>query len=98
MVLVSALRHGASSAARRRLQEQVGASRRSVTRWHRWWRETFVSTPFWQSARATMHAPVSADALPASLLERFAGDGAAQLLSLLRLLGPLTGGGAVHAM
>jgi hypothetical protein len=30
--------------------------------------------------------------LPASLLDRFAGDIAEQLTSLLRFLGPLTGG------
>jgi len=98
MVLISALRHGATSMHRRRLQDLVGASRRTVTRWHRWWSETFVSTAFWQSVRGTLHAPVSTDALPASLLERFSGDLATQLLALLRFLGPITGGTAVHAM
>jgi len=98
LVLVSALRRGATPATRRQLQTLVGASRRTVTRWHRWWCETFIRTPFWQSARATLHAPVSTAALPASLLERFAGDPATQLLALLRFLGPLTGGITVHAM
>ena len=38
------------------------------------------------------------DRLPASLLERFAGDGAEQLIALLRFLGPITGGAsAMHA-
>ncbi len=59
LVLVSALRHGATPAARRRLQDLIGASRRTVTRWHRWWCERFVSTAFWQSARASLHTPVS---------------------------------------
>jgi hypothetical protein len=98
VVLASALRVGATSAARRRLQEWVGASRRTLTRWHRWWRETFVRTAFWQAVRGAVHAPVSTDALPASLLERFVGDLTTQLLALLRFLGPLTGGTAVHAM
>src|SRR5208337_76824 len=35
LVLVSALRHGATPATRRRLQALVGASRRTVTRWDR---------------------------------------------------------------
>ena len=98
LVLVSALRHGAKAATRRRLQELVGASRRTVTRWHRWWCESFVATSFWRSARATLRAPVSTSSLPASLLERFSGDPATQLLSFLRFLGPLTGGAAVLAM
>ena len=98
LVLISALRHGATSAARRRLQELVGTSRRTVSRWYRRWSETLVSTPFWQSARATLHTPVSTAALPASLLERFSGDPPTQLLALLRFLGPLTGGITVHAM
>jgi hypothetical protein len=82
----------------RRLQELIGVSRRTVTRWQRWWRETFVSTAVWQVIRATLRQPVATDALPASLLERFAGDAESRLLSLLRSLGPLTGGAAVLAM
>jgi hypothetical protein len=98
LVVISALRHGATQATRHRLQALVGASRRTISRWHRWWCETFVSTPFWQSARGSFDTPVSTAALPASLLERFAGDPATQLQALLRFLGPLTGGAAVHAM
>jgi hypothetical protein len=98
ILLVSVLRGGAKSVPMRRLQELVGVSRRTVTRWQRWWRETFLSTAVWQVIRATLHEPVSAVALPASLLERFAGDAASQLLSLLRSLGPLTGGSMWLAM
>ena len=74
VVLVSALRGGATPAARRRLQDLVGASRRTVTRWHRWWCETFVEHSVLARRAWHLHAPVSTDALPASLLERFAGD------------------------
>ncbi len=98
VVLFSALRHGATPATRRRLQALVAASRRTITRWHRWWCESFVSTPFWQGARASFDTPVTTDALPASLLERFCGDPATQLVAALRFLGPLTGGAAVPAM
>jgi hypothetical protein len=41
--------------------------------------------------------PVDEARLPASLLERFAGEAAAQLISLLRLLLPITGGAAMQA-
>ena len=83
--------------ALRCLRALVGASRRTITRWHRWWCETFVSTQFWQSARASFYTTVSTVALPASLLERFIGDPASQLLGVLRFLGPLTGGAEVLA-
>jgi hypothetical protein len=96
VVLVSALRGGGQSV--RRLQEVVGVSRRTVGRWQHWWRETFVSTPFWQRARGSFDTPVSTIALPASLLERFRGDLATQLLGVLRFLGPLTGGTRRRAM
>lgn len=98
LVLVSALRHGATPATRLRLQALIGASRRTITRWHRWWCETFVSMPFWQSARASFDTPVSTAALPASLLERFIGDPATQLLGVLGFLARLTGGAVVLAM
>jgi hypothetical protein len=98
IVLVSVLRGGATAASMRRLQELVGVSRRTVTRWQRWWRETFVRTAVWQVIRATLREPVATDTLPASLLERFVGDAKSRLLSLLRSLGPLTGGAAMLAM
>jgi len=98
LVLVSALRPGASSATRDRLQDLVGVNRRTISRWQRWWCETFVRTAFWQSARATLYAPVAMAALPASLLTRFAGDPATQLRGFLGFLGPLTGTAAVLAM
>ena len=42
--------------------------------------------------------PVDQGRLPVSLLERFAGDAGAKLIALLRLLGPITGGTAMHAV
>jgi hypothetical protein len=43
--------------------------------------------------------PVDIAALPASLLERFAGDMTERLIALLRFIGPLSGGKsfAAHA-
>jgi hypothetical protein len=63
-----------------------------VERWRTWWRETFAESAFWRAARAAFMPPVAAGLLPASLLERFAGDDEARLVALLRLLGPITGG------
>ncbi len=96
VVLVSAMRHGATPARMRKLREHIGVSR--VERWRRWWREVFAESPFWRSAAAAFMPPAEPGRLPASLLERFAGDDEARLVALLRFLGPITGGaGLAHA-
>lgn len=92
VVLVSAMRHGATPARMRKLREHLGVSRRTVERWRRWWREAFAGSPFWRAAAAAFMPPAKPGRLPASLLERFAGDDQARLVSLLRFLGPITGG------
>jgi len=56
------------------------------------------ATRFWAGLAGTLMPPVAVADLPASLLERFAGAPAQQLLLLLRLLLPITPGSlAVHA-
>ena len=96
VVLISVMRHGATAPRVARLSQLIGVSRRTVAHWREWWRTTFAQSRFWQAARAAFMPPVDQDRLPASLLERFAGGGAEQLLALLRFLAPITGG-AVHA-
>jgi hypothetical protein len=86
------MRHGATPARMRKLHEHLGVSRRTVERWRRWWRETFAESPFWRAAAAAFMPPAEPGRLPASLLERFAGDDEARLVALLRYLGPITGG------
>ena len=61
-------------------------------RWRAWWRSTFSDGPFAAVARAALVPPLEIAGLPVSLLDRFAGDIAEQLTSLLRFLGPVTGG------
>jgi hypothetical protein len=56
-----------------------------------WWREDFVSTPFWQSARERFMPPVVIERLPMSLLERFdACEITEQLRLALRFIAPLS--------
>lgn len=95
VVLVSAMRHGATPARMRKLREHLGVSRRTVERWRRWWRETFAESPFWRAAAAAFLPPAEPGRLPLSLLERFAGDDEARLVALLRFLGPITGGAGI---
>lgn len=97
VVLIAILRHGATDARMERLSEVVSVDRRTVERWRSWWRRIFTATPFWQVARAQLMPPVDQAHLPASLLDRFAGDGVEQLAALLRFLGPVTGGAGMRA-
>jgi hypothetical protein len=92
VVLVAMLRHGVTTSRIDRLSQAVGVDRRTVERWRVWWRERFPATPFWQVARAAFMPPIDRERLPASLLERFTGDGADRLVAPLRFIGPVTGG------
>jgi hypothetical protein len=90
VVLVSALRSGATPRRVRYLQELVGVSRRTILRWRMWWSEVFVETPFWRAAAGTLLPPIECSQLPASLLERFTGSPNERLLTLLRYLAPIS--------
>ncbi len=95
VVLVAAMRQEAM--ATRQLTALFGVSRRTIGRWRKWWVSAFTASPFWKIAAAALMPPVDPGRLPASLLERFAGDAAAQLIALLRFLLPISGGVAMHA-
>jgi hypothetical protein len=98
MVVVAAMRHGATPARMRQLRELFGVSRRTVERWRKWWTTAFAEGPFWKAAAASFLPPVELARLPASLLERFLGNEEERLILLLRFLGPITGGGSTaHA-
>ena len=91
VVLISAIQSGLNPARMRRLKELIGVSRRTVMRWRDWWRTVFTESPFWRAHRALAPMATTAD-LPASLLQSFVGTLEQQLISLLRLLVPITTG------
>ena len=84
------LREGPTRWRVARLRDQLGVGADTLARWHHWWWDAFVRTPFWKAARARFAPAIAEDALPGCLLERFTGDGAARVLAVLRVLGPLT--------
>jgi hypothetical protein len=98
VVLVTAMRHGATPPRAARLQELVGVSVRTLARWRRWWREVFGTSRFWQAAAGRFGSPVTRERLPLSLLERFAGEARDRLVATLRFLGPITTTSARGAM
>lgn len=92
VVLISAMRCGATPTRMRRLHELVGVSRHIVSRWRKWWSERLPTTRFWAGFAGTLMPPVSVVDLPASLFVRFTGAPSQRLILLLRALGPLTVG------
>lgn len=90
VVVVTTLAHGVTPRRAHELRAQLGVDRRTLARWRQWWREHFATSPFWRGYGARLSPRVSVDALPRSLLERFAPEGEPDgVVSLLRFLAPL---------
>jgi hypothetical protein len=90
VVLASAMRHGITPVRAARLHKLLGVSLRTLARWRDWWRTAFAQSPFWKKTRALLARPVGEQTLPLSLLDCFSGDEQSRLVSLLRLLLPIT--------
>ncbi|MEM5384113.1 hypothetical protein VSR68_11015 [Paraburkholderia phymatum] len=92
VVLVSAMGEGVTNRRIEELRAVLGVHRRTLQRWRNWWRTVFPAIPSWSVARANLMPPPDTAALPASLLERFAGpDSSMRLAQCLRFLVPLFG-------
>ena len=91
VVLISAMRYGATPKRMAQLRELARVSRRTVERWREWWLNGFVRTPFWKAARGRLREPIDEDTLPLSLLSAFSGQNQEEtLIGFLRFLLPLT--------
>lgn len=87
VVLGAVLQHGVSARRVTRLAQDLDVDRRTLTRWRRWWLETFPKTRAYVALRAALVPPPEANALPASLVERFSGGDPPEPISgLLRWL------------
>ena len=93
VTLVTAMQQGVTVGRERHLSADLGVDRRTLTRWRKWWLATFAG-PFRPIAMAAFMPPLDLAGVPAALLERYVGDAAEKLVCVLRLLAPLTGGGA----
>jgi hypothetical protein len=97
VVLMTALRHGATPARMKQLRDIVGVSRRTVERWRQWWLEEFPQSSFWRWAGGQLARPVDEQTLPLSLLESFRKPEAEErTIDLLRLILPLTTTSVLH--
>ena len=93
VTLATAMQQGVTGARLHRLSADLGIDRRTLGRWRKWWLETFAGS-FRPVAMAAFMPPLDLAGVPATLLDRYAGDLAAKLVGLLRFLSPLTGGTA----
>jgi len=90
VVLVSALVHGLKPERVARLREALGIERRTLERWHQWWRVTFVESSFGRAARARFLPPLCPRTRPGLLGLSFQVQRRDRRLALLRFLAPLT--------
>jgi len=71
VVLVAAMRHGATPRRVRELSQLLGAHRRTIDRWLVFWRERFPQTRFWKVARGRIVPFTEILAFPQSLMDAF---------------------------
>lgn len=69
VVLVAALREGATPTRMKTLSSTFGVDRRTVERWRGWWREVFSSSPGWRVARG--HLAFPEERAPCRLIRAF---------------------------
>ena len=82
-VFLTALSQGVRSPEFRLVVDRLGIDKRTLQRWRRWWRETFVETSLWRKLRTRF--PKQPTTLPLSLVGMFSDP-----VALLQRLSPLT--------
>lgn len=92
VILVSAMRQGASRRRVAELSRLFDADRRTIARWQVFWQEHFPQTAFWKVARGRLVPAIKIVALPLSLTEAFLGQGDVHKgwRKLLLFLSPIT--------
>ncbi len=88
VILVTAMRQGATPRRVRELSQAFGADRQTIARWQAFWRELIPQTKFWHVNRARLVPVCEMLALPLSLLNVFVHsdqdrDGWGELLTFL---------------
>jgi hypothetical protein len=92
VILIAAMRHGATPRRVRELSRLIGADRRTLDRWQVFWRERFPQTSFWKVARGRIVLLLEALTLPRSLMDAFLSTDSLEngWGNLLRFLSPIT--------
>jgi hypothetical protein len=96
VLLLPVLRDGPTPERLNRLCETFAVSVRTVRRWCRYWRETFVTSRVWQATRGRFATPLRAASMPGALLGAFCEtrDPESRVVAVLRLVSPIGAGAA----
>lgn len=87
VALGAVLQHGVNARRVGVLSRELGVDRRTLTRWRRWWLETFPTTHAFAEIRAAIVPPPGVATMPLSLIASYEGaDPPARLAALLRHL------------
>ena len=72
----------------------IAISEPTWRRWRQWWRDSFITTPFWQQAKGSFPTTdqIMQGPFPRVLLTIFKGKIEEKMILLLRFLAPLTTG------
>ncbi len=87
VVLAGVLLQGPTAWRVVRLADTMGADRRTLARWHRWWTTTMARSRTFEIGRADFMPPPSGHALPLSLVSSFEGTADVRVVSTLKWLG-----------
>lgn len=90
VLLAAALQHGPSKKRVTELAALLGTNRRTLVRWRRWWSTMFAASRFWTSLRGRFVPAVDEATMPASLLSRVTAAAEPHIVTLLRLLAPMS--------
>jgi hypothetical protein len=91
VVLATALHHGLTAKRRQQLIDVLDIAPQTLSRWRKFWRETFPQSHCWQAQQGCFIPPVAVTDLPGALLARLtAQDLCERLCQLLVLIGPVT--------
>jgi len=91
VVLLGTMCHRLTQRRAEELEKLVGVSRRTLSRWQRWWQEAFPASRFWKYSKAFIVPPLDPAHLCRDLVERFSAQyEIAGMVRLLRFLSPLS--------
>jgi hypothetical protein len=91
VVLLGTMCHRLTQRRAEELEKLVGVSRRTLSRWQRWWQEAFPASRFWKYSRAFIVPPLDPAHLCRDLVDRFSAQyERAGMVKLLRFLSPLS--------
>jgi len=86
VLLGAALRQGPAPLSSTETTRALGADRRTLSRWQRWWTERVGRSRLFEIARAELMPPPAAAELPRSLLDSFVGTAVERVLGVLEFL------------